>query len=103
MPATSSVIDLPLGELADYSRENHIVRLQVFGSAARGELGEDSDIDFLVTFAPGAPIGLMEFARIRRELGDIVGRPVDLVTPAALKPRIKDEILGSAVEVYALN
>lgn len=103
MPERRLPVDLPLDEIAEYSRANHIVRLAVFGSAARGELTPESDIDFLVTFEPEAPIGLIAYARIMRELGDIVGRRVDMVTPNALKPRIKDSILNSAIEVYAVD
>jgi predicted nucleotidyltransferase len=103
MQASEIAPELPMEELVAYSRENHIAILQVFGSAVHGEISEESDIDLLVTFVTGAPIGLIEFARIRRELGDIVGREVDLVTPAGIKPRIKQEILRSAVEIYALD
>jgi len=103
MNALALEIELPIDEIARYSSENEIISLSVFGSAARGELRPDSDIDLLVTFRQGAPIGLMEFSRIRRELGEIIGRRVDLVTPAALKPRIKQSILDSAVLIYANN
>lgn len=97
------LLGLPLEEIAEYSRTNHIVRLAVFGSAARGELTPESDIDLLVTFEPEAPIGLLAYARIMRELGDIVGRKVDMVTPDALKPRMKSQVLESAIEIYAVN
>src|SRR5438128_1401600 len=70
------------------------VRLSLFGSSARDEAHEDSDIDFVVEF--GRPIGLSEFVRLQRELGDLLCRRVELVTPAALKPQLRDAILREA-------
>ncbi|MBA2353283.1 MAG: nucleotidyltransferase family protein [Acidobacteria bacterium] len=67
----------------------------VFGSAARGELRPDSDIDLLVEF--DRPVSLFEFARLRGHLQDLLGRPVDLVTREALKPQLRARILREAV------
>lgn len=72
-----------------------IVPVTVFGSYARDEAEIDSDVDLLVEF--GRPLGLFEFARLRRELGELLGPRVGLVTPAALKPRLRDEILREAI------
>jgi predicted nucleotidyltransferase len=72
-----------------------VARLSLFGSFARDEGREDSDVDLLVEF--GRPVGLFEFVRLQRELGERLGRPVELVTPAALKPQLRDRILGEAV------
>ena len=66
-------------------------RLGVFGSVARGEAGPDSDVDILVEF--DVLPDLYEFAALRDRLAEIVGRPVDLVTPSALKPRLRSRIL----------
>lgn len=96
-------IDLPLEEIARYCAANDIVALSVFGSAARGKMTPESDIDLLVTFREGAPIGLISFVRIQEELAGLLGRPVDLVTPKALKPFIRDSILNSAIQIYALG
>ena len=72
-----------------------VARLSVFGSVARDEAREGSDIDLLVEF--NRAVGLFEFVRLKRALGELVGHPVDLVTPAALKPQLRDRILGEAV------
>jgi uncharacterized protein len=72
-----------------------VTRLSMFGSFARDEGREDSDVDLLVEF--GKPIGLFEFVRLQRELGARLGRRVELVTPAALRPQLRDRILGEAV------
>ena len=67
----------------------------LFGSFARDEGREDSDVDLLVEFS--RPIGLFEFVRMQRQLGELLGHRVDLVTPAALKPQLRDRILREAV------
>jgi predicted nucleotidyltransferase len=72
-----------------------VARLSLFGSFTRDEGGEDSDVDLLVEFS--RPIGLFEFVRLQRQLGELVGHRVDLVTPAALKPQLRDRILHEAV------
>ena len=72
-----------------------VTRLSLFGSFARDEGREDSDIDLLVEFSRS--VGLFEFVRLQRELAARLGRPVELVTRAALKPQLRDRILGEAV------
>ncbi len=72
-----------------------VARISLFGSFARGEGRRDSDVDLLVEF--NRPIGLFEFVRLQRQLGQLVGHRVDLVTPAALKPQLRDSILREAV------
>lgn len=72
-----------------------VAHLRLFGSFARDEGRNDSDVDLLVEFS--RPIGLFEFVRLQRLLAQLVGRRVDLVTPAALKPALRDRILGEAV------
>jgi predicted nucleotidyltransferase len=76
-----------------------VLRLALFGSVARDEAGSGSDIDILVEFEPGAHVGLFEFVRLRRFLGEILGGEVDLATREALHPGMRDQILGEAVYV----
>ena len=78
-------------------REFSIKALYVFGSVARGEDRPDSDVDILVDFEPDAHVGLFTFARLQRRLSQILGRPVDLVTPDALHPALKDRVLEEAI------
>jgi len=76
--------------------QRHKVRsLAVFGSVARGEAHGDSDIDLLVEFAE--PVGLFEFARLQRALEQVLGRRVDLVTPAALRDSMREDVMREAV------
>ncbi|HVC21706.1 MAG TPA: nucleotidyltransferase family protein [Vicinamibacterales bacterium] len=72
-----------------------VVRVSLFGSVARDEARGDSDVDLLVEF--GRPIGFFDFVRLQRELGERIGRRVEVVTPAALKPQLRDRILREAV------
>jgi predicted nucleotidyltransferase len=77
----------------------HVRSLSVFGSVVRGEVKPGSDIDILVEFEPGAPVGLFEFVRLKHKLSDLLGMEVDLGTPDALHPALKDTILKEAVHV----
>jgi predicted nucleotidyltransferase len=70
--------------------------LALFGSAARGEARPDSDVDLLIEFS--RPVGLFHFMEVKEFLEEILGRRVDLVTPAALKPQLREDILEEAVE-----
>ena len=72
----------------------HVEKIGIFGSYARGEQTEHSDIDILVTFS--SPIG-WEFVDLKEYLEEILGRSVDLVTIPALKPQMKDDILREVV------
>ena len=71
--------------------------LAVFGSLMRGEATPASDIDVLVEF--DHPVGLFEFIRLKLYLEELTGRRVDLVTPDALRPAMRAEILSKAVHV----
>lgn len=84
-----------LREHMDELRAMGVESLSIFGSVARGEAGPDSDVDLLAEIGPG--IGLFQYVRIQDRLAEILGRPVDLATPDALKPRIRDRVLAEAV------
>jgi hypothetical protein len=86
-----------LASFEDELKKFSVKDLYLFGSYAREEAGEQSDLDILVEFEVGAQIGLFEFARLRRQLSQLLGREVDLVTPDAIRPEMKDQILREAV------
>lgn len=69
--------------------------LAIFGSIARGQEREDSDIDLLVSFEQTP--SLLVFIRLKEHLEALLSRKVDLVTPGALKPQLRDRILKEAV------
>ena len=80
------------GKLADMG----IRRLAVFGSFARNEATDTSDIDLLVEFS--RPVGLFEFSRVRRQLSELLGREVDLITFAGLREELRERILKECVD-----
>jgi len=69
--------------------------IRIFGSVARHEAGEGSDIDFLVEFPPGA--SLLTHAAFQRELSDLLGCSVDVASVHGLKNRIREAVLQEAV------
>lgn len=87
--------------LLNLCRRYQVASLKVFGSIARGEEREDSDIDILVQFVH--PVSLLTLVRLERELSDLFGRKVDLLTEQALSPYIRDSVIASAREIYALS
>jgi len=71
--------------------------LAVFGSVALGNSSPESDLDVLVEF--DRPVGLFDFMRLKFYLEQVVGCKVDLVTAEALRPALRDRILGEAIYV----
>ncbi len=71
--------------------------VRVFGSFARGTADEKSDVDFLVNLAPGR--SLFDLGGLLYELQELIGRRVDVVTPAGLRPRIRDRVLREATPI----
>ena len=87
-------------KLADFCKKNHIRKLSVFGSAARGDLQPDSDIDLLVEFEQDLTPGLFSIIRMEMELADILGRKADLRTPEDLSQYFRDEVVRNAELQY---
>lgn len=75
----------------------YVKSLAVFGSVARGEAGPKSDVDILVEFS-NTP-GFDQYMDLKFFLEDLLKRHVDLVTPDALKPRIRPNVEREAVRV----
>lgn len=84
-------------QLEAFCRRHGILRLSLFGSALRGELGPYSDMDLLAEFAPGRVPGLLRLAALERELSELLdGRDLDLRTPGDLSPRLRDRVEAEA-------
>jgi hypothetical protein len=81
--------------LLDVLRRSGARNARVFGSVARGEDTATSDIDFLVELAPDAT--LVDLARVRREISDVLGVPVDVMTSGLLKPAAQDRAEQEAI------
>ncbi len=69
-----------------------VSELSLFGSVLTDRFGPESDVDVMVAFAPQANVGLIAMGRMQRELEQIFGRRVDLVTRNGLKRRVKESI-----------
>ena len=85
-------------EIMEIAAKHGATNVRIFGSVARGEATEESDIDFLVDYdlekiTPWFPIGL------KLEWESLLGRQVDVATIAMLKPRFRDRILQSCVNL----
>jgi predicted nucleotidyltransferase len=95
----------PVDRLAAFCRRWKIVELSLFGSALREDFRDDSDIDLLARFAPEARWSLLDHARMERELAEMLGREVDLVSRTAVEASPnwirRREILSSARALYA--
>ncbi|MCC6765746.1 MAG: nucleotidyltransferase family protein [Deltaproteobacteria bacterium] len=68
--------------------------VRLFGSAARGEAGDESDIDVLVTMEPGR--SLLDLVGLSQDLEQLLGRQVDVVSDRGLSPYLRDHILAEA-------
>lgn len=81
--------------ILDIANHYHAVDIRVFGSVARGEECEDSDIDLLVNFLPGST--LLDQVGLIDALSTALGRKVDIVSERALNKYLRQRILQEAV------
>lgn len=98
----ASAFSVPKRRLEAICRRHRVRRLGVFGSAARGEATKASDVDLLVEFEKGAQTSLFDMVRLQEELSRLLGRKVDLATPAILEnPYRRRTVLKDLREIYA--
>ncbi|MBD1910251.1 MULTISPECIES: nucleotidyltransferase family protein [unclassified Leptolyngbya] len=97
-------ISIPQESLTAFCQKWKIQELSFFGSVLRQDFRPDSDIDALVSFEEGAPWGLLELVRMKRELSTLLGRDVDLLTKKSIEQSHnwirRKEILGTAQVIY---
>ncbi len=91
---------VPSDRIREFCLRNHVRRLSFFGSVLRNDFRPDSDVDVLVEFELGIPVGYLALAAMEMELGEILGRRVDLRTPAELSRYFRDEVLAEAEVQY---
>ncbi len=84
-------------EILQIAERHGAINIRIFGSVARGEDNESSDIDFLVEMEPGR--SLMDHAALLLELQDSLGHKVDVISDRGIKPRIRDIILKESVSL----
>jgi uncharacterized protein len=91
-------------EIAELCRRFGVRRLELFGSAVRDDFDPArSDLDFVVEYQPGARLGALEaYFGLKEGLEGLLGRPVDLLEPGAVRnPYMKAEIESSRETVFA--
>ena len=97
-------LSIPRRRVAEFCRENGIVRLAIFGSALREDFGPESDIDVLVSFKEDVHHTLFDMSRMEAELKEILGHEVDLVSQRGIESSSnhlrRKAILESAEPVY---
>ena len=93
-------VSIPQAVIADFCQRHHIRKLSLFGSVLRDDFRPDSDIDVLVEFEPGDVPGLLRMAGLEIELGNILGRKVDLRTPAELSRYFRQTVIDNAEPIY---
>lgn len=84
-------------EILGVARARGASHVRVFGSVARGDATESSDVDFLVDLDAGRT--LLDLGGLLMDLKELLGRDVDVVTEAGLRPRVAQRVLDDAVEL----
>lgn len=103
-PEIEQRLGISLDDIAKFCQNWGITEMALFGSVLREDFKPDSDIDFLITFAPRVPQGLLTLARIKNQLESLLDRPVDIVIKDSIKTSenwiIRREILTTAQMIY---
>ena len=89
---------LNMDKLVQLCQQYDIQKLGVFGSVARGEADEHSDVDLLVHFSKR--ISLLKMVALERRFSEVLGRKVDLLTEAALSPYLLEQIQKDVQVLY---
>jgi predicted nucleotidyltransferase len=93
-------ISVPVAAVAELARQYHIRRLTLFGSAARGELTPESDIDLIVEFESGKAPSLGGLVDMQDAFSSLFGgRKVDLATPSILNNPYRRRAIEKDMEV----
>jgi len=103
--STTVQVVIPVGEITEFCRHWQIQEFALFGSVLNEDFRNDSDVDVLVSFAPGATYSFLQLTIMQEELEAIFGRPVDLIDKQGVQESSnyirRREILGSAQVIYA--
>ena len=91
---------IDIDKIKRYFTNQPVVKAWIFGSFARGEEREDSDIDILVLFDDKAQVSLLRHAGMLCDLEDILNRPVDLVNELSLYPEVRESVDNDKILIY---
>ena len=91
------ILDRYRNEILRVASKHGASRVRVFGSRARQDSDEGSDLDILIALEDGRT--LLDLVRLKRELEQLTHRPVDVVTESSLSPYMRDQVLAEAVQL----
>lgn len=89
-----------IDKIKDFFKNQPVVRAWLFGSFARGEATDNSDVDILVDFDTKSRVSLFRHAAMQLALGDLLNRNVDLVNERSLYPEVSDSIYKDRILIY---
>jgi hypothetical protein len=92
---SNAILQKYRAEILELAMRHGARDVRVFGSLARGQGGEGSDLDLLVTL--GEERSLLDLVGLKQDLEDLVHRPVDVVTERALSPYLRERVISEAV------
>ncbi len=86
-------------QISPILKKHGVIRAGVFGSVARGEDRPDSDVDLLVKVGK-LPFGIWGFVGLKQDLEQALGKKVDVISEAALNPKLAGKIRNDLTRVY---
>lgn len=89
------LIETHRAELLALARRHGVTGVRVFGSMSRGDVSDNSDVDLLVTLAPGT--SALALGGLLLDAQELLGRRVDVVTEASLHPALRESVVAGAV------
>jgi len=93
-----TTLPFDIRELIKICKRNDVARIGIFGSMARGEHDDRSDVDLLVEFSKRK--SLLALVALERQISTALGRKVDLLTEAAISPYLRDRIMRELRVIY---
>ena len=95
LPSMHPLIETHRAELLALASKRGVTRVRVFGSMSRGDNNDNSDVDLLVSLAPGT--SALALGGLLLDAQDLLGRRVDVVTEASLHPALRDRVMALAI------
>lgn len=81
-------------------RARGVAHAALFGSVARGDARPDSDIDIMIELEPGAPIGIFQYAGLKRFISALFQGPVDVVSKEGLRRGLRAPVATDAIYAF---
>jgi len=91
-------INIYKDKIISICRKNNVQKLCLFGSMARGDAKQNSDIDLLIKFSKRK--SLLDMVMLENTLSEKIGRKIDLLTESSISPYLKDQINNEMIVIY---